>query len=64
MWELHGWVGQLLSQGFRGQTLWHQSNLLWGLGCLVARHWLVDDGLWGSPFGLVGSEGGGRRMHG
>ena len=35
-----------------------------GVGRLVARHWLVDDGLWGSPFGLVGSEGGGRRMHG
>ena len=30
----------------------------------MARHWLVDDGLWGLPFGLVGSEGGGRRMHG
>ena len=35
-----------------------------GVGRLVARHWLVDDGLWGLPFGLVGSEGGGRRMHG
>ena len=22
----------------------------------MARHWLVDDGLWGLPFGLVGSE--------
>ena len=64
MWELHGWVGQLLSRGFRGRTLWHWSNLLWGLGHLVARHWLVDDGLWGSPFGLIGSEGGGQRMHG
>ena len=30
----------------------------------MAGHWLVDDGLWGSPFGLVGLEGGGRRMHG
>ena len=35
-----------------------------GMGRLVARHWLVDDGLWGLPFGLVGSEGGGWRMHG
>ena len=59
MLELHGWVGQLLSQGFRGRTLWHRSNLLWELGRLVARHWLVDDGLWGSPFGLVGAEVGG-----
>ena len=47
-----------------GGPLWHRSKLLWGLGRLVARHWLVDDGLCGSPFGLVGSEGGGRRMHG
>ena len=37
---------------------------VWGLGHFVARHWLVDDGLWGLPFGVVGSEGGGRRMHG
>ena len=36
----------------------------WGLGCLVARHWLFDDRLWGLPFSGVGSEGGGRRMHG
>ena len=36
--------------GFRGRTLWHRSNLLWGLGHLVARHQLVDDGLWGLPF--------------
>ena len=36
----------------------------WGLGRFVARHWLVDDGLWGLPFGLVGSEGGGLRTHG
>ena len=35
-----------------------------GLGRFVARHRLVDDGLWGSLFGLVGSEGGGQRMHG
>ena len=36
----------------------------WGMGRLVARHWLVDDWLWGLPFGVVGSEGGGQRMHG
>ena len=29
----------------------------WGLGRFVARHWLVDDGLRGSPFGVVGLEG-------
>ena len=37
---------------------------IWGMGHLVARHWLIDDGLWGSPFGVVGLEGGGHRMHG
>ena len=37
---------------------------IWGLGRFVARQWLFDDGLWGLPFGGVGSEGGGRRMHG
>ena len=30
---------------------------VWGFGCLVARHWLVDDGLWGSPFGLAEVRG-------
>ena len=42
-WELHGWVGQLLSWGFCGWTLWHQPDLLlggrdvlWlGVGCLM-----------------------------
>ena len=37
---------------------------VWGLGCFVARYWLFDDGLWGSPFGGFGSEGRGQRMHG
>ena len=30
----------------------------------MARHWLFDDGLWGLPFRVFGSEGGGQRMHG
>ena len=29
---LHGWKGQLLSRGFRRQTLWHQPDLHLGVG--------------------------------
>ena len=41
-WELHGWVGQLLSRGFRGRTLWHRSNLFWGWDVLwLGIGWLT-----------------------
>ena len=45
-WELHGWVGQLLLRDFRGQTLWHQSDLRLGVGtfcgqALVGWQWVV-----------------------
>ena len=30
----------------------------------MARCWLFDDGLWGSPFRVFDSEGGGWRLHG
>ena len=65
-WELHGWVGQLLScRASAGQTLWHQLELLLGVETFL---WLgvgrLTMGCGGYRSVGFGSEGRGQRMHG
>ena len=53
------WGGKWCCRASVGEPCGIGQNSKLRVGSRVVRCWLFDDRLWGSPFGVLGSEGGG-----